>query len=318
MQPTDLAWACLLIFSRQLNPNTAIRLALRRNNLITISGFVLVQEILDFSRGQCLNTHRTHTHTHTHKYTHTHHIHKVSNSSVGTSGSSSKGYGRTIGRTLPHFHLCLSLLSATSTSHGSLSLSLLSFLPIVTFSLSTVFFFCISFSVIFHPALFSLYILPSHFFLSQISSTSTWQILIQHPLTDRHWCQSPSVPLPHLFHHPFIHLCSLTPSIHPSIQYLFRTHLSASACFFSISFLNPILAHLLHQLLADQAQKPSEGLKQRTRLLTPAKFVANVLDWSGTLKCIQNYQKWTTELDSQHQPRVAAWGWEGWCLLDGQ
>ena len=74
MQPTDLAWACLLIFSRQLNPNTAIRLALRRNNLITISGFVLVQEILDFSRGQCLNTHHTHTHTHTHthKYTHTH------------------------------------------------------------------------------------------------------------------------------------------------------------------------------------------------------------------------------------------------------
>ena len=208
--------------------------------------------------------------------------------------------------------------TSTSTSHGSLPLSLLSFLPIVTFSLSTVFFFCISFSVIFHPALFSLYILPSHFFLSQISSTSTWQILIQHPLTDRHWCQSPSVPLPHLFHHPFIHLCSLTPSIHPSIQYLFRTHLSASACFFSISFLNPILAHLLHQLLADQAQKPSEGLKQRTRLLTPAKFVANVLDWSGTLKCIQNYQKWTTELDSQHQPRVAAWGWEGWCLLDGQ
>ena len=234
MQPTDLAWACLLIFSRQLNPNTAIRLALRRNNLITISGFVLVQEILDFSRGQCLNTHRTHTHTHTHKYTHTHHIHKVSNSSVGTSGSSSKGYGRTIGRTLPHFHLCLSLLSATSTSHGSLSLSLLSFLPIVTFSLSTVFFFCISFSVIFHPALFSLYILPSHFFLSQISSTSTWQILIHHPLTDRIGANPPQcLSLTYSTTHSSIYAVSP----HPSIQYLFRTHLSASACFFSISFL---------------------------------------------------------------------------------
>ena len=68
----DLAWAYLLIFSRQLNPNTAVRLALRRNDLITISGFVLVQEILDFSRGQCLNTHHMHTHTHTH--THTHHM----------------------------------------------------------------------------------------------------------------------------------------------------------------------------------------------------------------------------------------------------
>ena len=162
MQPTDLAWAYLLIFSRQLNPNTAVRLALRRNDLIIISGFVLVQEILDFSRGQCLNTHHMRTHTHTH----TPHVHKVSNSSVGTSGSSSKGYGRTIGRTLPPFTCvsvcCLShpplMVPSLSPSYPSFLLSLFpcllfSFFVFLSQSFSTLLYFLFIF---FHLIFFSL------------------------------------------------------------------------------------------------------------------------------------------------------------------
>ena len=51
--------------------------------------------------------------------------------------------------------------------------------------------------------------------------------------------------LPYSTTHSSIYAVSPHPSIQPSIQYLFRTHFSASAYFFTISFLNPILAHLL-------------------------------------------------------------------------
>ena len=129
---------------------------------------------------------------------------------------------------------------------------------------------------------------------------------------------SPSLIPPPI--HPSMQSHPTHPSIHPSIHPVFIQNPPLSLCLF--------LFHQLSEPYPGPSSDPTScwlirhrnfrGAKAKNKTVDSRKFVATVPDWPGTLKCMQNYQKWTTELDSQHQPPVAAWGWEGSCLLDGQ
>ena len=113
--------------------------------------------------------------------------------------------------------------------------------------------------------------------------------------------------------HSSIYEVSPHPSIHPSIHPVFIQNPPLSLCL--------LLFHQLSEPYPGPSSDPTScwlirhrnfrGAKAKNKTVDSRKFVATVPDWPGTLKCMQNYQKWTTEPDSQHQLPVEAWGREG-------